>query len=68
MIRTGADLKAARHALGWSVAEMARALRLSDPDGNGADRLRAMERGEKPLSGPLTVAAEALAAGFTPEP
>jgi len=47
------DLKAARHALGWSLRQMAGALGLERPEDKGADRLREMEDGRRPLSGPV---------------
>lgn len=62
MIETGADLKAARHALRWSLSEMAGALRLT---GTNAERmLRDMEAGAKPISGPIAVAVEAFMDGW----
>lgn len=76
MIRTGADLKAARQALGWSLVELAEALRLRGvehvrPDeeraSNRATRVRKMETGNYPISGPVSVAVEAFLAGFRPE-
>lgn len=66
MIRTPADLKAARRALGWSLSEMAGALRLSGD--KGAQRVREMEDGAKPLTGPVTVAVEAFLSGWRPDP
>lgn len=64
MIRTPADLKAARRALGWSLSEMAGALRLT---GANAERmLRDMEAGAKPISGPIAVAVEAYLSGWRP--
>ena len=64
MIETGADLKAARHALRWSLSEMAGALRLT---GANAERmLRDMEAGAKPVSGPIAVAVEAYLSGWRP--
>lgn len=65
MIETPADLKSARHALGWSVSEMARALRMGDTD-QAAKRLREMESGRRDISGPVAVAVEALLTGWRP--
>lgn len=56
MIRSGDDLKRARHALGLSVEEMRAKLRLSE--NNGARRLREMEGNFKDVSGPIAVAVE----------
>jgi transcriptional regulator with XRE-family HTH domain len=66
-ITTPDDLKAARHRLGWSLRQMARALRLKDPDGKGADHLREMEENRRPITGPVTAAAEAYRDGWRPE-
>ncbi len=63
---TGSELKAARRALGLSVEEMARALRLSEA--NGADTIRKWERDKPPITGPASVAVEAMLKGFTPKP
>ena len=46
-------LKALRHARGLSVADMAQAVGLWGA--NGADNLRQMERGFRPLPGTLQV-------------
>lgn len=52
-------LKAARKALGYSDRQMAAALRLRGE--NAKDDFRKMETGARPVSGPVLVAAEALA-------
>jgi len=65
MIETPADLKAARQALGWSLSQMADALRLAPP--KGAQRVREMEAGAREISGPISVAVEALLSGWRPE-
>lgn len=59
---TGDDLKRARHDLGLSVRDMAAALRLSET--NGEREIRRMERGEKLISGPISVAVEAMLNGY----
>lgn len=56
------ELKQARHDLGLSVREMAAALRLSET--NGEREIRRMEKGEKPVSGPISVAVEAMLNGY----
>lgn len=56
---TPADLKSARHALGYSVNEMADALRLG---ANGHTAIREMERGKREISGPVSVAVELMLA------
>jgi hypothetical protein len=67
MIKTGPHLKQAREALGWSPAELARALRLAGGDDQGEKRVLEMESGRRPISGPVTVAVEALLHGFLPD-
>jgi len=59
---TGEELREARNALDLSVNEMAEALRLGD---NGPRAIRRMEKGEKPISGPIQVAIGAMLLGFT---
>lgn len=66
-ITTPADLKAARHRLGWSLRQMARALRLASAETKGADRVREMEEDRRPLTGPVCVAVEAFLTGWRPE-
>ena len=61
----GAELKAARKELGWSLADMADALRLSEA--SGRDSIRKMESGKINISGPISVAIEAFLAGYIPE-
>lgn len=67
MIRDGNELKAARQELGWSLAELARALRLGGGGDKPAQYVREMENGARSISGPVTVAVEAFLAGFRPE-
>jgi transcriptional regulator with XRE-family HTH domain len=52
------DLKAARIALGFTVTELAEALRLSMP--NGRTAVREMETGKREISGPVSVAIELM--------
>lgn len=59
------ELKAARKELGWSLADMADALRLSEA--SGRDSIRKMESGKINISGPISVAVEAFLAGYIPE-
>lgn len=60
----GTELKAARKELGWSLADMADALRLSEA--SGRDSIRKMESGKINISGPISVAVEAFLAGYIP--
>ena len=66
MITTGAHLRQAREAMGFSHAELARALRLAGGDKQGEKRVREMEANKRDISGPVTVAVEALLRGFLP--
>lgn len=66
MIQTGAHLKQAREAMGWSPADLARALRLSSADKHGESRVLEMEADKRSISGPVTVAVEAFLRGFLP--
>ena len=66
MIETGAHLRQAREAMGWTPADLARALRFSSADKHGESRVLEMEVGRRPISGPVTVAVEALLRGFLP--
>lgn len=69
-VRTGADLARVRHALGWSIYQMGAALRLGDETEQGRQqagkRVREMESGARPVTGPVSALAEALAMGFRP--
>jgi hypothetical protein len=66
MIKTGPHLKQAREALGWSPAELARALRLAGGESQGEKRVLEMESGRRTLSGPVAVAVESFLHGFKP--
>ena len=66
-ITTPDDLKAARQSLGWSLRQMARALRLAGTPEKAATRVREMESGTRPISGPVMVAVEAFLTGWRPE-
>ena len=66
MIKTGPHLKQAREALGWSPAELARALRLAGGPDQGEKRVLEMESGRRQLSGPVAVAVESFLHGFKP--
>ena len=66
MITTGPHLKQARVALGWTPAELARALRLSGGEAQGSKRVLEMESGRRDISGPVAVAVESFLHGFSP--
>ena len=59
---TSEEFKAARKQLGMTVRQMADALRLSTT--NGYRMIRRIESGEIAVSGPISVAIEAMLAGF----
>jgi transcriptional regulator with XRE-family HTH domain len=59
---TSEEFKAARKQLGMTVRQMADALRLSST--NGYRMIRRIESGETEVSGPISVAVEAMLAGF----
>lgn len=59
---TAEEFKAARKQLGMTVRQMADALRLSTT--NGYRMIRRIESGEIAVSGPISVAVEAMLAGF----
>jgi len=61
---TPAKLKLARAFMGYSVNEMAVALRLS-PD-NGGTTIRKMESGKVNITGPISVAVDAMLKGYDP--
>ena len=65
MIETGDHLRQAREAMGWSPADLARALRFNE--NHGASRVLELESGKRTLTGPVTVAVEALLRGFLPD-
>jgi hypothetical protein len=66
MITKGVHLKQAREAMGFSHTELARALRLAGGEKQGEKRVREMEADKRDISGPVTVAVEALLRGFLP--
>ena len=57
-------LKLARHSMGYSVNEMADALRLSSE--NGGTTIRKMESGKVRITGPIMVAVDAMLKGYDP--
>jgi len=65
VIENGDHLRQAREAMGWSPADLARALRFGE--NHGASRILEMEAGKRQISGPVTVAVEALLRGFMPD-
>lgn len=67
MIESPDDIRAARQRLGWSVSDMAAALRLAGNPKSSADYVRQMEGGSRAISGPVTVAIEAFLTGFRPD-
>lgn len=61
---TPAKLKLARSIMGYSVNEMADALRLSPA--NGGTTIRKMESGKVNITGPIMVAVDAMLKGYDP--
>ena len=61
---TPEKLKLARHSMGFSVNEMADALRLSPA--NGGTTVRKMEAGKVNITGPISVAVDAMMKGYDP--
>jgi hypothetical protein len=57
-------LKLARHHMGYSVNDMAAALRLSAE--NGGTTIRKMESGKVNITGPISVAVDAMLKGYDP--
>ncbi len=64
MINDGRGLMWARKQLGWSMLEMAEALRLLGPPEKLKGRVHEMEIGARDVSGPITVAVEAFLRDF----
>jgi transcriptional regulator with XRE-family HTH domain len=54
------QLKEARKALGFHVADLAAALRLAGSPDNARTAIREMESGKRPISGPIAVAVEGM--------
>ena len=61
---TPEKLKLARNYMGYSVNEMADALRLSPA--NGGTTIRKMEAGKINITGPVSVAVDAMMKGYDP--
>ena len=61
---TPEKLKLARNHMGYSVNEMADALRLSPA--NGGTTIRKMEAGKINITGPVSVAVDAMMKGYDP--
>jgi transcriptional regulator with XRE-family HTH domain len=61
---TPEKLKLARNHMGFSVNEMADALRLSPA--NGGTTIRKMEAGKINITGPISVAVDAMMKGYDP--
>ena len=61
---TPEKLKLARNHMGYSVNEMADALRLSPA--NGGTTVRKMEAGKINITGPISVAVDAMLKGYDP--
>ena len=59
------EIKQARKALGWTVNDLADALRMAPSSGNRT--IRRWENGDLPITGPAMVAIEAMLAGYIPE-
>jgi transcriptional regulator with XRE-family HTH domain len=63
---TPAQFREARESLGWSQYELADALNLGGTTEKGAQRVREMESGARPISGPIVRLMEAFADGWRP--
>jgi len=61
---TPEKLKLARQHMGYSINDMAAALRLS-PE-NGGTTIRKMEAGKVRITGPIMVAVDAMLKGYDP--
>jgi DNA-binding XRE family transcriptional regulator len=61
---TPEKLKLARNHMGYSVNEMADALRLSPA--SGGTTIRKMESGKVNITGPISVAVDAMMKGYDP--
>jgi DNA-binding XRE family transcriptional regulator len=61
---TPAKLKLARNRMGYSINDMADALRLSP--NNGGTTIRKMEAGKVRITGPIMVAVDAMLKGYDP--
>ena len=57
-----------RIAAGLTLTEAARLYGLSDPERNGADRVREYERGKVPISGPVARIMQFLEAEYLGDP
>jgi DNA-binding transcriptional regulator YiaG len=60
---TPGAVKAARHALGMTQTQLADALRMAK---DGARAVRRWESGKQPITGPASVAIEAMLTGWRP--
>ena len=63
-VDTPKALTAARMKLGMDYVELANALRLKGSEANVAKRISDMENGIRPISGPISVAVQAMLEGF----
>ena len=63
---TPAAIHAARRALGLTQPGLAAMLRLANPSESGKRTIREWEKGTRPISGPASVALEALLTGWRP--
>ncbi len=63
-IKTGDDVRNARKTLGLTVDGLTKALRLSSA--TGGRTVRRWEKGELSVTGPASLAIEAMLAGFIP--
>lgn len=61
---TAADVKAAREQLGLSVRQLSDILRMGE---NGGRKIQRWESGDEPITGPASVAIEALLTGWRPK-
>lgn len=66
MAAPAAELKLARHILGWDPLTLAQALRLAGTPEKLVARIQDMEAGKRDISGPVQVAIEAFLSGWRP--
>lgn len=67
MVMTPDAIRAARRQLRLTQSGLAAALRLANPDTNGKRTIRNWETGSTSISGPASVALEALLSGWKSE-
>ena len=67
MIETGEELRAAREKLGWTEFKLGLALGLSGGHTKRGTRVLEMERGVRPVSGPVATLVQAFLDGWRPK-